>query len=60
MSPPLRCRDVLALGRARSIVVFDEAHNLESSCLDSASFDLSSSMLGRAVKEVTCAILVAT
>jgi hypothetical protein len=55
-----RCRNVRARGRARSIVVFDEAHNLESSCLDSASFDLSSSMLGRAVKEVTCATVAAT
>ncbi|KAL3869006.1 hypothetical protein ACJMK2_041741, partial [Sinanodonta woodiana] len=36
-----------------NIVIFDEAHNLEKICEDSASFDLKSSDLATAIEEVT-------
>lgn len=36
----------------RSILIFDEAHNLESVCSDASSFELSTKQLTDAIKEV--------
>lgn len=36
-----------------AVVIFDEAHNVESVCSESASFDLSAAQLGSCAEEVT-------
>lgn len=36
----------------RAIVIFDEAHNLESICSDASSFELSTKQITDAIKEV--------
>lgn len=35
-----------------AIIIFDEAHNVESSCGDATSFEISSTDLSKAVREV--------
>ena len=50
VDPPIR--DALQLNLQQAVVIFDEAHNLESVCLDSASFDLSALDIAAAITEV--------
>ena len=45
-------REKLQLSLQGAVVVFDEAHNLESVCVDAASFDLSSLDVAAAIAEV--------
>ncbi|GKV43402.1 hypothetical protein SLEP1_g50693 [Rubroshorea leprosula] len=48
-------RKSLKLDWQKSIVIFDEAHNLESLCADAASFDLPSGLLTACISEAkTC------
>ncbi|XXQ39088.1 Helicase ATP-binding domain-containing protein [Plasmodiophora brassicae] len=35
-----------------AVVIFDEAHNVESSCMESSSFDLTATLLSRCIMEV--------
>ncbi|GAB4842166.1 Regulator of telomere elongation helicase 1 [Ancistrocladus abbreviatus] len=44
-------RDSLSIEWKNSILIFDEAHNLESICADAASFDLPSSLLTACIGE---------
>ncbi|XP_059642020.1 regulator of telomere elongation helicase 1 homolog [Cornus florida] len=44
-------RKSLTIGWNNSILIFDEAHNLESLCADAASFDLSSGLLNACISE---------
>lgn len=44
--------DFLNLTNERSIVIFDEAHNLESICSDASSFELSTKQVSEAIKEI--------
>ncbi|KAK9281409.1 hypothetical protein L1049_004310 [Liquidambar formosana] len=44
-------RKSLSLDWNNSILIFDEAHNLESLCADAASFDLSSGLLTACISE---------
>ncbi|GMH22211.1 hypothetical protein Nepgr_024054 [Nepenthes gracilis] len=44
-------RDSLSIEWKDSILIFDEAHNLESLCADAASFDLSSGLLTACISE---------
>ncbi|KAE8709047.1 pentatricopeptide repeat-containing protein [Hibiscus syriacus] len=51
-------RKSLSLEWHNSILIFDEAHNLESICADAASFDLSSGLLTACISEAkNCADL---
>ncbi|KAI8904825.1 hypothetical protein EDD86DRAFT_212872 [Gorgonomyces haynaldii] len=51
-------RDSLSINLNNAIVIFDEAHNLESFCCESASFELSTLVIGDAVLEARrCASL---
>ncbi|CAA0837238.1 RAD3-like DNA-binding helicase protein [Striga hermonthica] len=45
-------RKSLKIDWDRSILIFDEAHNLESICADAASFDLPSGLLTACISEV--------
>ncbi|KDD73124.1 DEAD2 domain-containing protein, partial [Helicosporidium sp. ATCC 50920] len=45
-------RRSLSVPWERAVLVFDEAHNLESACSDAASFDLPAATLGAAVEEL--------
>ncbi|PAV74099.1 hypothetical protein WR25_22592 [Diploscapter pachys] len=42
-----------------AIVIFDEAHNLESQCEEEASTSISTTVIGRAIEEMQQAILLA-
>lgn len=50
IDPTIRSR--LGLKMENSLLVFDEAHNLEGVCGDSASFDLSAADIAAAIQEV--------
>lgn len=50
IDPTIRSR--LGLKFENSVLIFDEAHNLEGVCGDSASFDLSAADLAAAIQEV--------
>jgi regulator of telomere elongation helicase 1 len=50
IDPNIRSR--LGLNFDNSIVIFDEAHNLESVCSDSASFDLTAQDIAACILEV--------
>ena len=45
-------RDKLQLNLQGSVIIFDEAHNLESVCTDAASFDLTALDIAAAINEV--------
>ncbi len=44
-------RDVLGDGLDGAVVLFDEAHNIESACSDAAGFDIPASHLAQAIDE---------
>ncbi|KAL9666278.1 hypothetical protein QQ045_000604 [Rhodiola kirilowii] len=52
-------RNSLTMDWSNSILIFDEAHNLESLCSDAASFDLPSGLLSACISEVTNCIDIA-
>uniref|UniRef100_A0A7N0VD81 Regulator of telomere elongation helicase 1 homolog n=1 Tax=Kalanchoe fedtschenkoi TaxID=63787 RepID=A0A7N0VD81_KALFE len=52
-------RGSLTMGWSNSVLIFDEAHNLESQCSDAASFDLPASHLTACITEVTKCIDIA-
>src|SRR6185312_3794678 len=52
-------RATLNLPFAGSILIFDEAHNLEGICGDSASFDWTSQTMSEAISEVNRCIRLA-
>ncbi|CAM8999416.1 unnamed protein product [Rhodiola kirilowii] len=52
-------RNSLTMDWSNSILIFDEAHNLESLCADAASFDLPSGLLSACISEVTNCIDIA-
>lgn len=56
IDPAIRNR--LGLSFENSLLIFDEAHNLEQICGDSASFDLSEADLALAIQEVQSCINV--
>nr|XP_007150664.1 hypothetical protein PHAVU_005G171300g [Phaseolus vulgaris]ESW22658.1 hypothetical protein PHAVU_005G171300g [Phaseolus vulgaris] len=49
-------RNSLQLSWSNSVLIFDEAHNLESICADAASFDLPSWLLTTCIKEAESCI----
>ncbi|KAF0690279.1 Aste57867_18305 [Aphanomyces stellatus] len=49
-------RSSCAINLAKSVVIFDEAHNIEDVCRDSASFELQYSQLEESIKAVANAI----
>ncbi|XP_055961935.1 regulator of telomere elongation helicase 1 homolog isoform X2 [Mercurialis annua] len=49
-------RKSLKIDWEKSILIFDEAHNLESLCADAASFDLSSGLLSACISEAKSCI----
>ncbi|XP_021848098.1 regulator of telomere elongation helicase 1 homolog isoform X2 [Spinacia oleracea] len=49
-------KDSLGIEWNSSILIFDEAHNLESICSDAASFDLPSSLLSACISEAKSCI----
>ncbi|KAI4329268.1 hypothetical protein L6164_021552 [Bauhinia variegata] len=53
-------RDSLNLNWSSSILIFDEAHNLESICADAASFDLPSWLLTACISEAKSCIDLCT
>ncbi|KAL9274613.1 Regulator of telomere elongation helicase 1-like protein [Drosera capensis] len=46
-----RYKDLLNIEWRNSVLIFDEAHNLESICADAASFDLTSGLLTACIAE---------
>ena len=51
-----KARRAMQIDLSNAIVIFDEAHNMESISSEAASFDLSSTTLAMAIQEVTDAI----
>lgn len=49
-------RDSLKVNWVNSVLIFDEAHNLESICADAASFDLPSGLLTACISEAKSCI----
>lgn len=45
-------RSSLHLQLANSVIIFDEAHNLETACADASSFEMTTADISRAVREV--------
>lgn len=52
LDPNIRVQVLTAFDWRGSVVIIDEAHNLEDACADSSSFDLSAGDLARCIQEV--------